>query len=98
MWLWMADSPGPPARADAACERFIVGVWLAGAGISAADGDVVHGSLAGGGDFLGEDGGERAKDDIDDALGCLDVAGGDCAGRTRIDQRALRRDDLNRGE
>ena len=58
-----------------------------------ADEDVVHGALAGGGNHVREGLGEGAEEDVGDALGGLDVAGGDGGGRSRVHQAALGGDD-----
>ena len=59
----------------------------------AADEHVVHGALAGGGNHVREGLREGAEEDVGDALGGLDVAGGDGGGRSRVHQAALGGDD-----
>ncbi len=63
-----------------------------------AEGQVVHRPLRGGGDETGQGGGQRAEDDVDDALRRLDVAGGHGVGRARVEQGAGRDAHGQRGE
>ena len=55
MWVWTPERPGRPGpSAHAAAGGFVVGEGLAGSGVrcgeGSAEGYVVHGALAGGGD------------------------------------------------
>ena len=65
-------------------------------GIVAAERDVVHGALAGRRDAVRDGLGQRSEQDVDDALGGLDVAAGAGGREFRVDDGALGRPDLDR--
>src|ERR1019366_10059302 len=79
------DSVFGGARAHATGDGFVIGEGLAGAGIDAADGEVVHGAGGGGGDAVGNRLGQRFQKYVDNSLGSLNVATSDGGGRSCVD-------------
>ncbi|MBS1253341.1 MAG: hypothetical protein MAG451_02390 [Anaerolineales bacterium] len=84
--------PSPHAAADG----LVVSVWPLVFRVPAADGEVVHGALAGRRHPLGSRLSQCAQQHVGDALRGFDVATGHGGWRARIHQRALRRDDGER--
>ncbi len=84
------EAVGAWAGTGAAAHGLVVGEGGVAGGVPAADGDVVHRAGAGGRDALRQGWGEGTEDDVDDALGGLDVAGRHCSGRAGVHDGALR--------
>ena len=66
--------------------------------VQAAESEIVHRALAGGGDAVWHGFRERAEERVDHALRGFDVAAGDCCGRLRVDDGSARGDDFDRRE
>src|SRR5579863_2037695 len=82
--------------ASAAGDGLVVGELAGAKTIVAADREIRHRARAGGWHAIRRGLRQRAEEHIDDALRGLDVAAGNRGGRERIDDRAGRRDQLDR--
>src|SRR4030088_2592403 len=83
------------SRAHAASNGFVVRKFGAGPRINSADGEIVHGALAGRGNAFGKSAGEGFEDGINYTLRGFDVAAGDGGRMTSIDDGPFRRDDFD---
>src|ERR1019366_3332468 len=89
------DSVFSTARAHATGDGFVIGEGLAGAGIDAADGEVVHGAGSGGGDAVGNCLRQRFQKHVDNSLRSLNVATSDGGGRLGVDDGSRGSDDAD---
>ncbi len=89
------ESTGPAVTSGSTGDGFVVGKGAVAQWIPTAEGKVVHGSGTGGGDGIGVGLGEGAEQDIGDALGGFDVAGGHGSGRAGVGDQAFRVDDCD---
>ena len=83
-------------RAHATSDSLVIWKLTAGARIDATDSQVIHRSLASGGNPIRDRFSQSFEYGIDDSLGCLDVAAANGSGRTRIHHGTFRSNDLER--